>query len=74
MGIDTCWADHGVYLQDEWKKGDGLDHAVAERFFGSVKREWTLHCDDATRQEAKGDIIAYIEMFYNRKRKHSYLG
>ena len=55
-------------------KGECLDNAVAERFFGSLKREWTSHCEYATRQEAKADIIAYIEMFYNSKRKHSYLG
>ena len=55
-------------------KGDGLDNAVAERFFGSLKGEWTSHGDDATRQEAKDDIIAYIEMFSNSRRKHSYLG
>jgi putative transposase len=55
-------------------KGECLDNAVAERFFGSLKREWTSHCAYATRQEAKADIIAYIEMFYNSRRKHSYLG
>jgi len=55
-------------------KGDGLDNAVAERFFGSLKREWTSHRDYDTRQEARDDIIEYIEMFYNSTRKHSYLG
>ncbi len=55
-------------------KGDCLDNAVAERFFGSLKREWTSHRYYATRQEARDDIIEYIEMFYNSKRKHSYLG
>ena len=55
-------------------KGECLDNAVAERFFGSLKREWTSHRDYATRQEARDDIIEYIEMFYNSKRKHSYLG
>jgi putative transposase len=55
-------------------KGDCLDNAVAERFFGRLKREWTSHGDDATRQEAKGDIIADIEMFYHSRRKHSSLG
>lgn len=55
-------------------KGDCLDNAVAERFFGSLKREWTSHRYDETRQEARDDIIAYIEMFYNSTRKHSYLG
>jgi putative transposase len=56
------------------EKGECLDNAVAERFFGSLKHEWTSHCHYATRQEARDDIIAYIEMFYNSKRKHSYLG
>jgi transposase InsO family protein len=55
-------------------KGDCLDNAVAERFFGSLKREWTSHRYYETRQEARDDIIAYIEMFYTSTRKHSYLG
>ena len=55
-------------------KGECLDNAVAERFFGSLKREWTVHRSYATRQEARDDIIAYIEMFYNSRRQHSYLG
>jgi putative transposase len=66
-------SDHGIVCSMSGK-GDCLDNAVAERFFGSLKREWTSHCDYATRQEAKADIIAYIEMFYNSRRKHSYLG
>jgi transposase InsO family protein len=55
-------------------KGECLDNAVAERFFGSLKREWTSHRSYATRQEARDDIIAYIKMFYNSTRRHSYLG
>ena len=55
-------------------KGECLDHAVAERFFGSLKREWPSHRDYETRQEARDDIIEYVEMFYNSTRKHSYLG
>ncbi len=47
---------------------------LAKRFFGSLKREWTSHRSYVTRQEARDDIIAYIEMFYNSTRKHSYLG
>jgi putative transposase len=66
-------ADRGIICSMSGQ-GDCLDNAVAERFFGSLKREWTSHCEYATRQEAKDDIIAYIEMFYNSKRKHSYLG
>jgi putative transposase len=55
-------------------KGDGLDKAVAERFFGSLKRERTSKRYDLTRQEARDDIIDYIEMFYNSWRKHAYFG
>jgi putative transposase len=66
-------ADHGIVCSMS-EKGECLDNAVAERFFGSLKREWTSHGYYATRQEARADIIDYIEMFYNSRRKHSYLG
>jgi putative transposase len=66
-------ADHGIVCSMS-EKGECLDNAVAERFFGSLKHEWTSHGYYATRQEARADIIDYIEMFYNSRRKHSYLG
>jgi len=56
------------------RKGECLDNAVAERFFGSLKRERTDLRHYVTRQEARVDIVDYIEMFYNSKRLHSYLG
>ena len=55
-------------------KGECLDNAVAERFFGSLKRERTSQRYYMTRQEARDDVVDYIEMFYNSWRKHSYLG
>jgi putative transposase len=63
-------ADHGIVCRMSGQ-GECLDHAVAERFFGSLTREWTAHHDYATRQEASNAIGAYIEMFYNSRRKHS---
>jgi len=66
-------ADHGIVCSMS-EQGECLDNAVAERFFGSLKREWTSYGYYATRQEARDDIIDYIEMFYNSRRKHSYLG
>ena len=66
-------ADHGIVCRMSGQ-GECLDHAVAERFFGRLTREWTAHHDDATRREASNDIVAYLEMFYNSRRKHSYLG
>jgi putative transposase len=65
--------DHGIACSMSGK-GDCLDNAVAERFFGSLKRERTSKRYYLTRQEARDDIINYIEMFYNSWRKHSYLG
>jgi transposase InsO family protein len=56
------------------RKGECLDNAVAERFFGSLKGERTSHRAYATRQDARADVIEYIEMFYNSTRLHSYLG
>jgi putative transposase len=56
------------------EKGECLDNAVAERFFGSLKGERTSLRHYATRQEAWDDVIDYIEMFYNSKRLHSYVG
>lgn len=66
-------ADHGIVCSMSGK-GECLDNAVAERFFGSLKRERTSKRYYRTRQEARADVIDYIEMFYNSWRKHSYLG
>jgi putative transposase len=66
-------ADHGIVCRTS-EKGECLDKAVAERLFGSVKRAWTSHGYDATHQEARNEIIDYIELFDNSRRKHSSLG
>jgi putative transposase len=55
-------------------KGECLDNAVAERFFGSLKCERTDLRHDVTRQAARVDGVDYIEMFYHSTRLHSYLG
>ncbi|MDP2798958.1 MAG: IS3 family transposase, partial [Deltaproteobacteria bacterium] len=47
---------------------------VAESFFHSLKTEWTADIIYRTRDDARGDVIQYIEMFYNSHRLHSYLG
>ena len=56
------------------RKGDCWDNAVAESFFHTLKVEQTRDRNYKTRQEAKKDIFEYIEVFYNRQRRHSYLG
>ena len=56
------------------RKGDCWDNAVAESFFGSLKTERVFLTNYKAREEARRDIVDYIEMFYNCKRLHSYLG
>ena len=56
------------------RKGNCWDNAVAESFYGSLKNEWTDEQDYLTREDAKKSIFKYIELFYNRKRRHSHLG
>lgn len=56
------------------RKGDCWDNSVAESFFGTLKTEWVFDKVYTTREEARRDIVDYIEMFYNSKRRHSYLG
>ena len=55
-------------------KGSCYDNAAVESFFSLLKRERVRRQTYATREQAKADIFDYIECFYNRKRKHSYLG
>ena len=55
------------------RKGDCWDNAVAESFFRSLKTERTDDTLYVSRDEAKADVIDYIEMFYNSHRLHSSL-
>jgi putative transposase len=57
------------------RKGDCWDHAPMESFFGSLKTE----LNDGvvvfeTRQEARTEILNFLETFYNRRRLHSAIG
>ena len=72
-GYQRLLAKHGMICSMA-RKGDCWDNAVVERFFGSLKRERTSHRRYETRNEARLDVIDYIEMFYNPKRLHSHLG
>ena len=55
-------------------RGNCYDNAVVESFFGLLKRERVNRNYYLTRDDAKQDIFDYIERFYNRKRRHGYLG
>jgi putative transposase len=50
------------------------DNAPVESFFASLKRELVHHERYTTREEARASIFEYVEVFYNRVRRHSSLG
>lgn len=56
------------------RKGECLDNAVAESFFGTLKTELVDDEDYKTKDEARLSLFHYIETFYNRRRRHSFLG
>ena len=56
------------------RRGNCWDNAPVERFFGSLKREWTVGRSYRTRQEAIADVREYVSMYYNARRLHSTLG
>ena len=82
-------SDRGVqYLSDDFQallkangitcsmsdKGSCYDNAVVESFFASLKRERISRRKYKTRDEARADVFDYIERFYNRQRRHGYVG
>ena len=56
------------------RRGNCYDNAPMESFFGSLKNELVHHRRFASRTEAIAVIREYIEIFYNRQRRHSRLG
>jgi putative transposase len=56
------------------RRGNCWDNAVAESFFGSLKKERSKKHIYRDRDTATKDIADYIESFYNRTRRHSHLG
>ena len=66
-------AKHGIEASMS-STGNCYDNAVAESFFGLLKRERVNRVRYRTREEARADLFWYIEVFYNRKRRHGFLG
>lgn len=56
------------------RTGCCYDNAVMERFFWSLKHEWTNHAEHADLEAAWLSVFKYIETFYNRERLHMALG
>ncbi|TWT60937.1 IS3 family transposase [Rubinisphaera italica] len=55
------------------RTGNCYDNAVAERFFWSLKYEWTNHQIYADLESTRASVFNYIEMFYNERRRHETL-
>ena len=56
------------------RRGNCYDNAVAESFFSSLGKERIRRNVFRTSEDARSDIFGYIEVFYNRRRRHSHLG
>jgi transposase InsO family protein len=56
------------------RRGNCYDNAPMESFWGTLKNELVHHQRYETREQARRDITEYIEIFYNRQRRHSRLG
>jgi len=68
---------HGIcpsVRQSMSRKGNCWDNACAESFFKTLKWELDILNWKHTRQEVKIGVFEYIEMYYNRRRRHSALG
>jgi putative transposase len=42
-----------------------------DSLFHSLKTELVMHCDYKTRDESRASVFDYMEVFYNRRRRHS---
>jgi putative transposase len=79
-GCQYASADYRAVLEQHGmvasmsRKGNCWDNAVAESFFATLKTELVHDVDFLTRDHARREVFAYIEGFYNRRRRHSSLG
>jgi hypothetical protein len=56
------------------RRGNCYDNAYVESWFASLKKEWIYRNNYSTENELKSLVFEYIEVWYNKKRKHSSLG
>ena len=79
-GSQYCSASFQLALRREGidcsmsRKGNCWDNAVAESFFATLKKELVHQCVYADPDAARSTLFEYIEVFYNRVRRHSALG
>ena len=67
------WCKENNFVTSMSRRGNCYDNAAMESFFSSLKKEKTRGKIYNTREELKTEIFDYIEVFYNRVRRHSYL-
>ena len=60
--------------QSMGSRGDCFDNAVAESFFATLKKELIHRRTWPTKAELRTEVFDYIEVFYNRQRRHKTLG
>ena len=63
---------HGLRVSMS-RKGNCYDNAPVESFFSTLKNEWTWHHTFQDREHARAALFDYIELFYNRQRRHAAL-
>ena len=73
LGFGQKARDAGIAVS-MGSKGDCYDNAVAESFFATLKKELIHRRSWPTRAELRTEVFDYIEVFYNRQRRHSTLG
>jgi len=69
----TILQAHGLVASMS-RRGNCYDNAVAESFHKTLKSELVRDADYATRESGTGSIFEFIEVYYNRQRRHSTLG
>lgn len=62
------------FLPSMSRRGNCWDNAAAESFFSTVTKELLIDSTFATRREASQALFEFIEVWYNRQRRHSSLG
>lgn len=72
-GYQSLLKEHGI-LPSMSRKGNCYDNACMESFFHTLKTELIHGERFRTREEAKMSIFEYVEVFYNRMRRHSAVG
>jgi transposase InsO family protein len=73
QAYQLCLEQSGIHVSMSCK-GNRWDNAVMESFFGTLKDECVGNTIYSSHDEARLELFTYIEVYYNRVRRHSTLG